>query len=344
MKLASKSHIIKEVEVLRRLVKVMGNMGVCHSTLIRIASSFIIIILLSPVSNAEVRDYSKGWDGDITVEGGRTIIVEELSTTWCVSCAEIDPYLQQVADAHGSRITIVTYHPTDGDDAFQPEAAKERIDRMRLINPQIGQTPTFVVESGLLRVGPDSWPDVQKDILKEETNRQETSQLSFSVSKFGDNYTAKIENLSLISADYETQLTFMMMAHDLPVPEGYINPGEATRDRVVTAIASCKLGNNTINNTGFTQASGTLCSSDFSVNFSPEGKFSIVLIHEATESSLKENSDTAKTLGLVEFAFRDIQIQSQVNIMPLVFFSVGLIGIIWVAYDKFNAVKNRKAS
>ena len=87
------------------------------------------------------KSFNEGWDGDITVEGGRTIIVEELSTTWCVSCAEIDPYLQQVADAHGSRITIVTYHPTDGDDAFQPEAAKDRIDRMKLINPQIGQTP-----------------------------------------------------------------------------------------------------------------------------------------------------------------------------------------------------------
>ena len=109
-------------------------------------------------------------------------------------------------------------------------------------------------------------------------------------------------------------------------------------------VIKSAIANNTINNTGFTQASGTLCSSDFSVAFSPEGKFSIVLIHEATESSLKENSDTAKTLGLVEFAFRDIQIQSQVNIMPVVFFSIGLIGIIWVAYEKFNAVKNRKAS
>ena len=44
------------------------------------------------------------------------------------------------SDAHGSRITIVTYHPTDGDDAFQPEAAKEQIDRMRLINLKLVNT------------------------------------------------------------------------------------------------------------------------------------------------------------------------------------------------------------
>ena len=178
--------------------------------------------------------------------------------------------------------------------------------------------------------------------MKEETNRQETSQLSFSVSKFGDNYTAKIENLSLINADYETQLTFMMMAHDIPVPEGYINPGEATRDRVVTAIASCKLGNNTINNTGFTQASGPCVLVIFCYLF-PEGKFSIVLIHEATESSIIENLDTAKTLGLVEFAFEIYRFKASEHYACSVF-SVGLIGIIWVAYDKFNAVKTRKAS
>ena len=76
--------------------------------------------------------------------------------------------MQQVADAHGSRISIVTYHPTDGEDAFQPEAAKYRIERMKSINSDVGSTPSFVVESGELRVGPDSWPDVQKDILKEE--------------------------------------------------------------------------------------------------------------------------------------------------------------------------------
>ena len=117
----------------------------------------IIISLCSQVaistSHAEVKQYSEDWVGDVTISGGRTLLVEELSATWCVSCADIDPYLQQVADSHGSRISIVTYHPTDGEDAFQPEAAKYRIDRMKLVNPDIGSTPTFVVENGIPRVG-----------------------------------------------------------------------------------------------------------------------------------------------------------------------------------------------
>ena len=162
----------------------------------------LIISLYSQIavstSHAEVKQYSEDWAGDITISGGRTLLVEELSATWCVSCADIDPYLQQVADSHGSRISIVTYHPTDGEDAFQPEAAKYRIDRMKLVNRDIGSTPTFVVENGIPRIGPESWSDVQKDILKQEINRQESSMLSFSISKSNDVYTVNIVNTSLL--------------------------------------------------------------------------------------------------------------------------------------------------
>ena len=165
-----------------------------------------LIQLGAGISQAEVKNFDEEWNEEIAVAGGRTVLVEELSATWCVSCAEIDPYLQQVADAHGSRISIVTYHPSDGEDAFQPAAAKHRIERMKLVNPQIGATPSFVVESGLLRIGPDSWPDVQKDILKAETNRQEVSKLAFTIAKDGNNYSASISNIELMEVSYETQI------------------------------------------------------------------------------------------------------------------------------------------
>ena len=108
----------------------------------------VLITLSMQSSNvtAVVKEHPSQWEEEINVQGGRTILVEELSATWCTSCAEIDPYLQQVADSHGSRISIVTYHPTDGEDAFQPEAASHRINRMKMINPELGSTPAFVVE------------------------------------------------------------------------------------------------------------------------------------------------------------------------------------------------------
>ena len=293
-----------------------------------------LIQLGAGISQAEVKNFDEEWNEEIAVAGGRTVLVEELSATWCVSCAEIDPYLQQVADAHGSRISIVTYHPSDGEDAFQPAAAKHRIERMKLVNPQIGATPSFVVESGLLRIGPDSWPDVQKDILKAETNRQEVSKLAFTIAKDGNNYSASISNIELMEVSYETQITFLLMNHGVEMPDGFFNPGESHRDRVVIATSSCNIGTNVTQNIGFLDSTATDCLSDFTVNFTNDGKFSVILIHEATNEVLLSSPNLANSLGVVEFAYRDIEIQSQTNIMPIVFLSIISIGCIWALIDK----------
>ena len=83
-----------------------------------------------------------------TGEGGRTLLVEEYTATWCSVCSEVDPERETVADSHGSRIALIALHPTDGDDAFEPAAAAHRIERMKTVNPSIASTPTFVVEGG----------------------------------------------------------------------------------------------------------------------------------------------------------------------------------------------------
>jgi len=325
---------MKEVELLGII---MAN--IFHSAKVRqyFAIAIVICFLLelgAGVTQAEVKDFDEEWNGEITVDGGRTVLVEELSATWCVSCAEIDPYLQQVADAHGSRISIVTYHPSDGEDAFQPEAAKDRIERMKLVNPQIGATPSFVVESGQLRTGPDSWPDVQKDILKAETNRQEVSKLAFTIAKDGNNYSASISSIDLMEVTYETQITFLLMNHGVEMPDGFFNPGENHRDRVVIATSTCNIGTNITQNIGLLDATATDCLSDFTVNFTNEGKFSVVMIHEATNEVLRSSPNLANSLGVVEFAYRDIEIESQTNIMPVVFLSIISLGCIWALIDK----------
>ena len=325
---------MKEVEVFGIIMANKFQSSKMGQTFAIIIVICLLIQLGVGISQAEVKDFDEEWNEEITVYGGRTVLVEELSATWCVSCAEIDPYLQQVADAHGSRISIVTYHPSDGEDAFQPAAAKHRIERMKLVNPQIGATPSFVVESGLLRVGPDSWPDVQKDILKAETNRQEVSKLGFTIAKYGNDYSVSISSVELFEVTYETQVTFLLMNHEVEMPDGFFNPGEDHRDRVITATSSCNIGTNVTQNIGFSDATATDCLSDFTVNFTNDGKFSVVLIHEATNEVLPSNPNLANSLGVVEFAYRDIQIDSQTNIMPIVFLSIISIGCIWALFDK----------
>lgn len=306
----------------------------------RMALVVLIAVLISlsmQTSNvtAVVKEHPSQWDQEVNVTGGRTILVEELSATWCTSCAEIDPYLQQVADSHGSRISIVTYHPTDGEDAFQPEAASHRINRMKMINPDLGSTPSFVVEGGEVRVGPNSWPDVQKDILRKETENQQYSALGFSISKDLEKYSARINAFVPISVDYETQVTFILMKHELTVPDGFVNPAGDTRDRVVTAVATCNLAQNNITqNIGFEFASGDDCSNNFSVTFNESNKFSLILIHESTEHELSNNSMLGENLGLVEFAYRDINVDETKDYLKIIIFSILTLGVMWVIYER----------
>lgn len=294
---------------------------------------YLIISLLMmyslPSGGALTKDYNSKWS-DTTVSGGQSLLVEELTATHCVSCTDIDPYLHQVADSHGSRISIVSYHPTDNVDAFQPEASKLRIERLELVHPDIGQTPSFVVESSALRIGSESWPDVQKDILREETSRQSYSKLNYTISQHNHTYTAKIADIDLLTTNEKTELSFLLLAHKKAVPEGEINPGGKYRDRVTIGYASCDLTNNSITRSiGFLTANASSCSEDFIVTFENVSQFSLLLIHEYTIEEIVENPEIYKTLGVIEFSYREIFVEENANYAAETFLLFIAIGLMW---------------
>jgi len=274
-------------------------------------------IVSSDSVDSQVQTYS--------VNGGRSILIEEYTATWCPSCAEIDPYLMEFAYAHGPRVAMVAYHPSDDVDAFQPLAAQNRIDRLLITHPEIGSTPTFIVEAGPLRIGPDSWPDVNSDIFNEEVKRQSYTQLRLEIQQSNDTWTATARVIDNDSID-EGQLTIMVVQHEKIVPEGFDNPGGLTRDRVLTAIAECDINSSTITSeVNLLSAETTSCIDDFSVTFSPENKvFSVLLIHEPSKSQLENGS--SGTFGVVEYKSKNSPVtQSNVDNSLLIFAFV-LIG------------------
>lgn len=270
--------------------------------------TFAITALLCGFSGqAMVVSPAEEFNGPITTEGGgRTLLVEEITATWCPSCAEIDPELLQVADSHGSRIALVALHPSDGEDAFQPEASQHRIDRLETVQAGVStSTPTFVVEAGPARRGYDAWADVQRDILNEELARQTTSQVDVTVEKTGEGYRASIAAANLTERE-GTQLTMLVVQHAKPMPEGYVNPGLDHRDRVVVGLAECSLDNHTITtDLGLLSASADGdCSTSFSVAFEELDAWSVVLIHESTQETL-DNGGPTSSYGVVELAYRE---------------------------------------
>lgn len=308
------------------------------------ASNYIIAILVFiiisiPSSSAIVIDARENWDGPYEVSGGRTLLVEELSATWCPSCTEIDPYLTEVADSHGSRISIVTYHPSDDLDAFQPEASQHRIDRLKSTHPEIGSTPSFIVDGGKMRVGPESWPDVQKDILTKEVNNPRPSIIKFDIQKVdGQIQASVIDFQNRGNGENISQLTFILAQHSLSVPKEVVNPGGDTRDRVVTAVAECNLQNNTIGYyNGFSNVSikNNSCQSGFSVILNQDvSKFSLVLIHERIHENLSTQDSSVNTYGVVEFSYRDIEVSDSWNNLIAILIGFTIVGFLWHSYQK----------
>lgn len=261
-------------------------------------------MLCSISAHGIVVDIDETFDQPVSsTPGGRSLVVEELTTTWCEVCAEVDPYLVNVADSHGSRIILLALHPSDEVDAFQPEASQDRIDRRKVTHPDLGSTPTFIVEGGEMRIGYDAWTDVQNDILEKELLRTQVSTLEFEVFRENSYLVAKVKDIELV--EMTGQLTFLFVEHEKEVPKGAINPGSSTRDRVVVGLSVCDIENNSITKSiGLLSSVNDECITSFSVQFKPEKTWSIVLIHEPTLQELV-NGTPNESYGAIELSFRE---------------------------------------
>ena len=238
---------------------------------------------------------------DLTVEGRTTVLVEEMTATWCSTCADIDPYLAEVADRHGSRLALVSLHPMDGQDGVATNASEARLDRWRSVHDDLGQTPAFLVEGEPPFVGPEVWPDVTRRMLELESSKSARPDLGFVATRDGS--TVHLE-LKAPEVTEGRQLTLMMLVHDQrPASFGVEAVKGSTYDRVLVEL-------HTLGSDGVWSH---ICNADcaLQINASMHASlmlddnvpFSLMLIDETADANLS-TSTTTHSAGAVELAVR----------------------------------------
>ena len=222
----------------------------------------------------------------------RTVLVEERTSIWCPSCAEIDPELAIVAKSHGARTAIVGLHV---DDAFENDASLARIKYQEQTDNSLYGTPTFFVDGIKTAEGYDAWGDVQDRILSQENSRGTPEEMAIILTEGG---------IQLPTPEYG-QITLMVLEHDKDVPVGVDNPGEDVRDRVLVGMQVI----------------------DWEGNISEYGDldlpklWSVIMIHEPVEGG--------EPYGVVEISNLEYEENSSYELLPIVASCV-LLGAILV--------------
>ena len=280
-----------------------------------------------PFANARSIEPSE-WDGWAVVEGGYSILVEEYTATWCPRCAEIDPDLGIVAEEHGKRIAMVSYHPDDGIDAFGPEAAQHRIERLKSLDRETPGYPSFVVNNGVIREDVSSWPDVQKDILRAESNQRAYTNLTVTAQTNETHLTVTVMPPKVNEIVNDTQYTILFVEHKKTVPSGFDNPGEKHRDRVLVGLAEFPMY-------GEMLAIDASIEAPFVASYPIQNmeEWSVIVVHEYTEEALENRSImNSQPLGVVELAVQSSALEEGTElpvILPvMVFLAVGILGLV----------------
>jgi hypothetical protein len=267
------------------------------------------------------------WTGLKVVEGGHSILVEEYTATWCQRCAEIDPDLGIVAEEHGSRIAMVSYHPDDGVDAFGPEAAQHRIERLNIQHDNDAGYPSFVVHNGKLREDVSSWPDVQSDILKSESNLRQYTSLTVTAETNETHLVVTVMPPQSSEVDNLTQYTILFVQHKKTVDNAFENPGESHRDRVLVALAEFPFE-------GQQTAIGSTIIAPFVASYPTEDleEWSVIVVHEYTASALENRTImNSQPLGVVQISMQSSVLDDSGKvplILPvLIFLAVGTLGL-----------------
>ncbi|MDP6888807.1 MAG: hypothetical protein QF454_02110 [Candidatus Thalassarchaeaceae archaeon] len=150
----------------------------------------IIALFFLPLTGADMEEPDKSR----TANGGRAILLEQLTATWCDTCATIDPWVTNFVDERSNRVVRIAFHPNDHDPFGSPLTTH----RIALKAPETTPSlPTFWFDGEGEMEGQVTPSMLENNLRNAESNREDSLQMQVWWDTWSDTADDEIQKLSI---------------------------------------------------------------------------------------------------------------------------------------------------
>ena len=195
--------------------------------------SAILLTLLLFIPSTQVLGKEEEDDGNV-------LLLEELTATWCVFCAQIDPQIVELQEVHAQRLITVTIHPPPGEvsDPLFNEAMRLRYQYLGI---EATRTPSFWLNGDFYGEGVVDVGELSSQVMAEEARSTSNSKMSMSSLTDGDSVTISLQVLETDENRNDTRVTIMMVENIVELRKGLASNGQTIFNNVLLNSISIEL-------------------------------------------------------------------------------------------------------
>ena len=201
----------------------------------RLLAMLFVLAIMVPIStmaqtSQEISFSSNG--------SAATVLIEEHTSTYCTTCAEIDPMLLNFLEDNGNRAIRIAMHPL-GEDPLGSDISSHRL---AFHGGELAVTPTFVMDGRVVSQGFVDRMDMQMNLRSSEIAKEGVISIEGEVDVSQNSIHVSSPGLDL---HVEERLTIFIVEREVSLEPGTASNGLDKNHDVARAMLSLDDGGNT---------------------------------------------------------------------------------------------------
>ncbi|MFL2953757.1 MAG: hypothetical protein ACJZ4X_06900 [Candidatus Thalassarchaeaceae archaeon] len=201
----------------------------------RLLAMLFMIAIILPISTMAQTSQEASFSSS---GSAATVLIEEHTATYCITCAEIDPMLLTFLEDNGNRAIRIAMHPLGED----PLGSNISSHRLTLHGGELSVTPTFVMDGRVVSQGFVDRIDMQMNLRSSEITKEGVLSIKGEVDV--NQNTLRVTSPGLVLGADE-HLTIFIVEREVSLKPGTASNGLDKNHDVARAMLSMEVGGNT---------------------------------------------------------------------------------------------------